>query len=84
VPKLMTQFEEAAAKYKGGPTDVARLYVELLPAMLAYYKSAEHDYCKKMIEQATKYLDANGLSDYSAKIRSLAAAAGAGKKKKKT
>jgi len=82
VPKVMSQLEELGGKYKGGKVEVARLYVELLPAMFAYYKSAEDEYCKKMTDQATKYLDANGLSDYSAKIHSLAASANTKRKKK--
>lgn len=80
--KVMSQLEELGAKYKGGKVEVARLYLELLPAMFAYYKSADDEYCKKMIEQASKYLDANGLSDYSAKIHSLAASANTKRKKK--
>ena len=80
VPKLLGQFEKLGGEYKGGQVEVARLYVELLPAMFDYYKSADDDYCKKMIEQATKYLDANGLADYSQKIRALAANADRKKK----
>src|SRR5262249_61314712 len=72
VPKVMAQLEEIGGKYKGGKVDVARLYVELLPAMFAYYKSADDEHCKKMTDQASKYLDANGLSEYSAKIKSAA------------
>src|SRR5262249_48657831 len=62
VPKLMRQMEEAAPSVKGGPAQVAQVYVDLLPGMIVYYKSDTVGYYKTMREQARAFFQQHNLS----------------------
>jgi hypothetical protein len=72
--------EDVAGNVKGGPAQVAQLYIDLIPSTIVYYKS-DNIYTKKMKEQARTYFQANNLTQASATLEArIAAALGKGKK----
>jgi hypothetical protein len=62
VPKMLKKMEELAPNVKGGPKQVAQLYVEIIPEMIVYYRSDSNVYYKKMHEQAKDYFKENNLT----------------------
>jgi hypothetical protein len=68
VPKLMKKMEEMASSVKGGPTQVAQMYIDLVPGMIVYYRSDTTVYYKKMAEQAKAFLDRNNLTQATATL----------------
>jgi hypothetical protein len=68
VPKLLKKMEEAAADVKGGPAQVAQLYVDLIPGMITYYRSDTTTYYKKMREQAKTFFEQNNLTQAAATL----------------
>jgi hypothetical protein len=62
VPKLMKKLEEAAPRVKGGPAQVAQVYISLLPAMITYYKSDTVVYYRTMREQARAFFKQHSLT----------------------
>jgi hypothetical protein len=74
VPKMLKKMEEVAGNVKGGPAQVAQLYIDLIPSTIVYYKS-DNIYTKKMKEQARAYFQANNLTQASATLEARIAAA---------
>jgi hypothetical protein len=77
VPRMTRRLQDVCRNYKGGTTQLAQLYLELVPAMLAYYVGDESDYTKAMYEQALAFLQDNQLDTLAAQLRAIAARAGA-------
>jgi hypothetical protein len=59
IPKLAAKLEELAPKFKGGVQQTAQLYLELLPAMILHYRTADERFCKEIESQAKAFLQAN-------------------------
>lgn len=68
VPKLLKQMEDAAAGVKNGPNQVASVYLDLVPGMIAYYGSDQNGYYRKMATQARAYLQQNNLTQATATL----------------
>jgi hypothetical protein len=62
VPKILKMMEDVAPSVKGGPNQVAAVYVDLIPGLVVYYRSATNIYCKKMTDQARTFLQQNNLT----------------------
>jgi hypothetical protein len=69
VPKMTARLQEVAVKYKEGPTALAKLYLELVPAMIGYYGKEGSTYCTKLSEQAEAFLQENNLKNYARELR---------------
>ena len=52
IPKLTGKLGEIAPKLPGGVKNTGALYVELIPAMITYYRSDQGEFTKQMIDQA--------------------------------
>lgn len=74
VPKMAKRLQEIAPHYKGGPVEVANLYLEIIPAMKVFYKGEEGVYYQSMLRQAIAFLEANALGTHE---RTLKAKVGA-------
>ena len=62
VPKILKMMEDVAPSVKGGPNQVAAVYVDLIPGLVVYYRSDTNIYCKKMTDQARTFLQQNNLT----------------------
>jgi hypothetical protein len=60
VPQMTRKLQEVAPRYKTGSAALAQLYLELVPAMIVYYRH-ENEYCTKLYDQAVKFLLENKL-----------------------
>jgi hypothetical protein len=69
VPKMTAKLQEVAVKYKDGPSALAQLYVELVPAMIVYYGKEGSGYCTKLHEQAAGFLEENKLDRFARTLR---------------
>jgi hypothetical protein len=69
VPKMTARLQEVAVKYKEGPNALAKLYVELVPAMIVFYGKEGSSYCTKLSEQANAFLQENKLDKYARDLR---------------
>jgi hypothetical protein len=68
VPKLLKRMEEVAPYVKGGPAQVANMYIDLVPGMIIYYKSDNTVYFKKMRDQAKLFFEQNSLTQEAATL----------------
>jgi hypothetical protein len=68
VPKMLRQMETVAPSVKDGPTKVASLYTEMIPAMIVYYGSDTISYSAKTIEQARAFMQEHNLKQASATL----------------
>ncbi len=62
VPKILKKMEDVAPSVKGGPAQVAAVYVDLIPGLILFYRSDTNIYSKKMTDQARLFLQANNLT----------------------
>jgi hypothetical protein len=65
VPKLTAKLQEVSKNYKGGTEEAAKLYLELIPGMVQYYKDDTSEYCVKMYNQAMQFFRDNNLGKYA-------------------
>jgi hypothetical protein len=84
VPKMLKKMEEVAPSVKEGPTQVAQVYVELIPKMIIYYGNDTNIYYKKMNEQAKAFFEQNNLTQATKTLEARVNVAKAGLKSKKT
>lgn len=83
VPKLVSKLEDISPKVKGGVASTSQLYVELVPAMIVHYRSADDVLCKKLADQARSFLSANNQTQAQKQLETRIAAASAAIGKKK-
>jgi hypothetical protein len=72
IPKMTAKLQTISDKYKGGTTEVAKLYLDLVPAMRAYYQGQGEEYCRAMFDQAVRFYQDRSLPKYEAALRSKA------------
>lgn len=68
VPQMLKKMEEAAPTVKGGPAQVGQVYIEVIPALIVYYRSDSNVYCKRLIDQARTFLNGNNLTQLSSTL----------------
>ena len=83
VPKVMKKMEEVAPTVKGGPSQVAQVYLDLVPGMVVYYRSDTNIYFKKMRDQAKDFFQEHNLTQASQTLDSRIIQAKASLKSKK-
>lgn len=83
VPKLASKLETISAEVKGGVASTSQLYVELVPAMIIHYKSADDDLVKKLADQARSFLSSNNQTQSQKLLESRISAASAAVGRKK-
>jgi hypothetical protein len=69
VPQMTQKLQEVVPHYKEGPAALAQLYVELVPTMIVYYGKEGSDYCDKLFEQASAFLQESKLDKYAVKLK---------------
>lgn len=84
VPKMMKKMEEVAPSVKGGPAQVAQVYVDLIPGMVVYYRSDNNVYYNKMRDQARMFFEQNNLKQATTTLDARILQARASLKTKKT
>jgi hypothetical protein len=73
IPKLTLKLQEVAKHTKGGNDALAKLYIELVPAMILHYKEdAAGEYCTKMYDQGMQFMKENNLERYAAELKAQA------------
>jgi hypothetical protein len=70
---MTKRLQEVCRNYKAGTTQLAQLYLELVPAMLAYYAGDDSNYTEAMYDQALAYLRDNQLDNFAGQLRAIAA-----------
>ena len=61
MPKLLLKAQEVCPQYKGGKERLAKVYLDLVPRLVTYYKE-EKRYPDQVYQQAMEYLTANALT----------------------
>jgi hypothetical protein len=69
VPKMTEKLQDISKHYKGGTDALAKLYIELVPAMFLYYQDDKNLHCNWMHEQAMKFLTENKLEKPAAELK---------------
>lgn len=69
VPKLSKKLEEASTNVKNGPTATAKMYLQLIPAMIVHYKGLSNDFCQGIYKQAMAFLSTNNLTKYEQALK---------------
>jgi hypothetical protein len=66
----MTQkLQEISKSYKAGNDALAKLYLELVPAMVVHYEDDKSEYCTKMYDQAMLFFQNNNLDKYAKELK---------------
>jgi hypothetical protein len=68
VPQMTAKLQEVSKNTKGGPAKLAQLYLELVPAMMIYYRGGEDEYAQKMYKQALAYLQDNAMDKQATQL----------------
>jgi len=68
VPQMTRKLQAISGKYKGGVTELAKLYLEVVPALREYYKG-EGVFLVEMFDQAKQFLHDNDLPKYEAALK---------------
>ena len=76
VPRMTKKYQEVAGQYKNGPTELARLYLELVPTMTRYYGQAGADYSATLYREALDYATEQGLDLYATRLEATGQALG--------
>ena len=69
VPRMTKKLQEVVPHYKEGPPALAQLYVELVPTMIVYYGKEGSDYCGKLYDQASAFLEESKMDKYAVKLK---------------
>ena len=63
VPKLTQKLQEVAPNYKGGSERVAKVYLDIVPKLYAYYRTDnEAGYHKTLYAQAMSFFESNQMT----------------------
>jgi hypothetical protein len=60
--QMTKKFQEVAEGYTDGPPTLAKIYIELIPAMLLYYGKEGSQHCTALFHEAEEYLDSKKLT----------------------
>lgn len=71
VPQLTLKMQEVCGEYKGGNERLAKLYLDLVPKLAAYY-GKESTFDKELQKQALDFFEKNEMKKYAAMLRSQA------------
>ncbi len=69
VPKMTQQLREVSKHYKAGNDTLAKLYLDLVPAMVLHYEGDTNEYYTKMYDQAMEFFRENKLDKYAAELK---------------
>lgn len=70
VPKMMLKMQEVSSQYKGGNDKLAKLYVDLVPKLLAYYGGDDlAKFHTELYKQALAFLEQNDMKKQAAELR---------------
>ena len=81
---MLKTMENVAPTVKGGPAQVGQVYLEVIPTLIVYYRSDSNIYCKRLIDQARSFLQANNLTQMSATLETRIVQAKTSLKSKKS
>jgi hypothetical protein len=72
VPTLAKKLQEAAPNYKGGNERLARVYLDIVPKLYAYYKGEPGANQHKILyAQAKSFFDGNQMTAYAAQLKAM-------------
>jgi hypothetical protein len=69
IPRLTLKLQSISKNYKGGADALAKLYLELVPKMVLYYRDEKSLLCNEMYEQAMKFLTENKYDKFAAELK---------------
>jgi hypothetical protein len=68
VPRMTKKLQDISGNYKGGVAELAKLYLEVVPALRDYYHG-EGEFLAALFDQAKQFLHDNGLSKQEAALK---------------
>jgi hypothetical protein len=68
VPKLLLKAQEVCPQYKGGKERLAKVYLDLVPKLVTYYKEEKH-YPDQVYQQALAFFTTNQLTKQAAELK---------------
>jgi hypothetical protein len=72
VPKMTLKMQEVCGQYKGGNDKLAKLYVDLVPKLLAYYRNDDGPFQQELYKQALAFFEKNDMQKQAAELRARA------------
>src|SRR5262249_34119636 len=72
VPKMTLKMQEVCGQYKGGNDKLAKLYVDLVPKLIAYYRNDDGPFQQELYKQALAFLEKNDMQKQAAELRARA------------
>jgi hypothetical protein len=76
VPQLLKAYGDLCEEYGAGKPALAKLYLELAPALVRHYKGESNRFLAEVIKQGNEFLNANNYTKQAAQFRALTAVAG--------
>ncbi|MGF1579914.1 MAG: hypothetical protein ACFCD0_11170 [Gemmataceae bacterium] len=64
IPEAMLELQRVAQHIPKGSDKVGKLYLELIPTMIRYYRDDKNPYCQQLVQQALKYFEEAELTGY--------------------
>jgi hypothetical protein len=71
VPKLLKAYGEMCEEFTGGKTALAKLYIDLTPALIRHYKGEKNRFLDEVIQQGTEFFDTSKLTKQAAQFRAI-------------
>lgn len=78
VPKLLKAYGEVCGDYPAGKAALAKLYLDLTPALIRHYKGEKNRFLDAVIRQGTEFLEGSMLKRQAAQFRAITARARSG------
>jgi hypothetical protein len=73
VPKLTKKMQEVCGEYKGGNERLAKLYLDLVPKLAAYYgRDGLSTFARELYKQAMEFYEKNELKKYTVALKAQA------------
>jgi hypothetical protein len=72
IPKMTLKLQDVSPQVKGGNDRLARLYIELVPKLIAYYKDDDPTlgkFHKDLYKQALEFLEKNQMAKYVSELK---------------
>jgi hypothetical protein len=69
VPKMTLRMQEVAGHYKGGNEQLAKLYIDLVPKLMAYYRKDDQTFSQQLYKQALDFFEKNQMAKYTKELR---------------
>ena len=66
---MTLKMQEVCAEYKGGRERLAKLYLDLVPRLVAYYRDDGSTFHLQLARQALDYFDKNQMPKHAATLK---------------